>query len=506
MSVERTPVLVGVGQVTDKHPDLAARMGPLALLRAAAERAADDAGLGRTRLGELDLVTCVKMFRDDLKNPPDALASTLGADRARRLYGTTGGNTPQLLVNRTAEAIARGEVNFALIAGAEAIDTATRAREAGIDLGWSDPSTRPPELVGVEERGTTKQEHYHGLSIPAFSYPLFENALRGRYGWTLAQHRAALGALFSRFTEVAAGHAHAWFPVARTPEDIATVSANNRMIALPYTKTMNAMNTVNQSAAVLMTSIAGARRLGVDASRWVYLHGCADAVDHFYLLDRVNYWSSPAIARAGREALRMAGVGIETVRWFDLYSCFPSAVQIARDALGIAANDPRPLTLTGGLPFFGGAGNDYTLHAIVTLAERLRAKPGDLGLVTGNGWYLTKHSIGIYGTAPSPNVKAGAAWTRVDPSAYQRDIDAEPHPGVAVQPDGKARVETYTVVYERDGRPVRGIVIGRLADDRRFVALTPEDRPLLERIAAEEFLGATGTARPGERTNLFVPD
>lgn len=506
MSVERTPVLVGVGQVTDKGTDLAARMAPLAMLRAAVERATDDAGLTHARLADLDLVTCVKMFRDDLKNPPDALATALGADRARRLYGTTGGNTPQMFVNRTAEAIARGEVEFALIVGAEVMDTATRAREAGVDLGWRDPSTRPPDVTGVEERGSTKQEHYHGLSIPAFSYPLFENALRGHYGWTLAQHRAALGALFSRFSEVAARHPHAWFPVARTAEDIATVSASNRMTALPYTKRMNAMNTVNQSAAVLITSVAGARRLGIDESKWVYLHGCADAVDRFYLLDRVNYWSSPAIARAGREALRMAGVGIDAVQQLDLYSCFPSAVQIARDALGIPASDARPLTVTGGLPFFGGAGNDYTLHSIVTMAERLRAQRGDLGLVTGNGWYLTKHSIGIYGTAPSPNVRTGTAWSRIDPSEYQRDIDAEPHPEVATQPEGRARVETYTVVYERDGRPVRGIVVGRLGDDRRFVAHTPDDRALLDRIAAEEFLGAPGVAQPGERTNLFVPN
>lgn len=506
MSEERTPVLVGVGQVTDKHPELGARMAPLALLRAAVERATDDAGLTRARLADLDLVTCVKMFREDLKNPPDALATALGADRARRVYGPTGGHTPQRFVNATAEAIARGEAEFALIAGAEVIDTASRAREAGVDLDWSDPSTRAPDLAGVEARGTTKQEHYHGLSIPAFSYPLFENALRGHHGWTLAQHRAALGALFSRFSEVAATHPHAWFPVARTPDDITTVSASNRMVALPYTKSMNAMNAVNQAAAVLMTSVAGARRLGIHESRWVYLHGCADAVDHFYLLDRVNYWSSPAIARAGHEALRMAGVGIDAVRWLDLYSCFPSAVQIARDALRIAASGARPLTVTGGLPFFGGAGNDYALHAIVTMAERLRARRGDLGLVTGNGWYLTKHSIGIYGAEPSPNVKTGTTWARVDPADYQRDIDAEPHPQVAARPEGAARVETYTVTYERDGRPTRGIVVGRLADDRRFVAHTPDDRALLERVATEEFLGATGTVQPGERTNLFVPD
>jgi acetyl-CoA C-acetyltransferase len=277
-------------------------------------------------------------------------------------------------------------------------------------------------------------------------------------------------------------------------------------VAFPYTKYMNAMNTVNQSAAVLMTSVGRARALGIPSERLVYLHGCADAHDHFYVLERVSYAISPAIRCVGREALRMAEASIEDIALFDLYSCFPSAVQIARDMLGIAQDDARPLTVTGGLPYHGGAGNDFTMHAIATMATRLRAQPGALGLVTGNGYYLTVHSAGIYGSEPPRASTRDEPWRRRDPLEYQAELDAEPHPIVAAEPSGPARIETYTVVYDREGAPSQGIVIGRLDDERRFVAHTPSDRGLLEGLTTRDVLGLRGRAEPGERVNRFTPE
>lgn len=501
---DRTPILIGAGTHTDRVPELSQRLGPLGLMRVAAEGAAHDAGLLPERLADLDLIVTVKSFRNDLRNPPEALARALSANRARRLLSTTGGNTPQALVNRTAERIARGEVRLALLCGAEAIDTAARAAREGVALPWDQPDLGDPEVLGDELRGTTKQEHLHGLSTPANSYPLFENALRGHYGMSLCSHRRGLGALFSRFSEVAARHPDAWFQTSRTPDEICEPGPDNRMVAFPYTKRLNAMNAVNQSAAVLMTSVAVARELGIDPSRFVYLHGCADAADHIHLLERVDYRSSPAIARTGREALAMADVGIEQIALFDLYSCFPSAVQIARDMLGIGRDDPRPLTVTGGLPYHGGPGNNYTMHAITSMMQRLRDERGALGLVTGNGYYLTLHSIGIYGAEPGPAARRGDAFRRVPPERYQRELDALPHPEVAPAPSGSARVETYTVVFDREGRPARGIIVGRLEDERRFVALTPQDPMLLENMTTQDALGLAGHVQPGERTNLFT--
>jgi acetyl-CoA C-acetyltransferase len=258
---------------------------------------------------------------------------------------------------------------------------------------------------------------------------------------------------------------------------------------------------VDQGAALIMTSAGEARRLGVPEDRFVYLHGCGDAHDHWFFSDRADFHSSPAIRLIGERALSMAAIDIGDVRYFDLYSCFPSAVQIGRDMLGIGAGDPRPLTVTGGLPYFGGPGNNYVTHSIAAMVEKLRTDREAFGLVTANGWYVTKHAAGVY-AARAPE----RAWRRADPKADQQSIDAQPRPPVVEAPRGTATVETYTVVFDRDGAPELGIVIGRDGEGRRFIANTPGDRRALESMTKHEFVGATGAAAQSEDgRNLFMP-
>src|SRR4029077_8013857 len=209
-----------------------------------------------------------------------------------------------------------------------------------------------------------------------------------------------LGALCSRLSAVAAENPYAWFRAARAPDEIATPGPSNRMIGFPYPKLMNAIIEVDQAAAVLMTSVAEARALGIPRDRWVYLRGTGQAHDRWFVSERVDYTSSPAIREAGRQTLDSAGITIDRVDHLDLYSCFPAAVQIGRDMLGIAPDDPRPLTVTGGLPYFGGPGNNYSMHDIAETMARGRTRPGSIGLVTALGWYLTKHAVGIYAGEP----------------------------------------------------------------------------------------------------------
>ncbi|MDX5365434.1 MAG: acetyl-CoA acetyltransferase, partial [Alphaproteobacteria bacterium] len=187
----------------------------------------------------------------------------------------------------------------------------------------------------------------------------------------------------------------------------------------------------------------------------------------------------------------------------DLYSCFPSAVQIGRNELGIAEDDPRALTVTGGLPYFGGAGNNYVMHSIATMVEKLRAKPGTKGLVTSNGWYVTKHGLGLYSTTPREG-----KWERENPATYQAEIDAEKHPKVEEKPNGKAKIETYTVVHGRGG-PEFAILFGRLAEnDARFVAHTPSDPATLQDMLTRDQLGRPGTVKAAADggVNLFTPE
>ncbi len=501
MPDSKYPILVGFGQITPQADDPATALGPIDLMAEASRRAESDAETAGL-LRQVDSVRVVNVFSWSYGDAPGALAARLGIEPSDRVYTTVGGNSPQFLVNLTADELASGKVRVALVAGAEAFYSQRRAKAAKVTLDWGAPSGEPQRTVGDPRWGTQDVEHRHGAAMPIQIYPLFENALRAERRLTIAEHRARLGRLCARFSEIAAQNPYSWFREPKTAEEIATVTAENRMIAFPYPKFMNSILDVDQGAAAILTTVGTARELGIAESRWVYLIGGADAHDHWYVLDRTSYTQSPGIRRAARAALDQAGASAADLSFLDLYSCFPCAPRIARDMLGMSEDDPRDLTTTGSLLYFGGPGSNHPLHAIAAMAEKLRARPEAKGLVTGLGWYLTKHSVGVYSaTAPA------RPWKREDPKSVQRAVDAEPHPEVALEPDGGGSVETYTVVHDREGAPARGIVVGRLGDGRRFIANTPPDRRLFESMESEETIGTRGRVRPGAagEPNLWQP-
>jgi acetyl-CoA C-acetyltransferase len=499
-SDDRTPILVGAGQLTQRDVAPAEALEPLAMMEVVARRAADDAGAGAALLAQVDSLAVVNVFCWPYANPPRLLAERLGIHPAEKLYTTVGGSTPQWLVNETAARIASGRVRVALLTGAEAVRTVMQARKARLRLRWSGGGDGPPSMVGDARDGTSEHEVAQGFMLPTQIYPLFENALRARAGRDLDRHRGMLGELCSRLSAVAAANPYSWFREARTADEIATVTPSNRMVAFPYPKLMNAIIEVDQAAGVLMTSVAEARALGIPRERWVHLWGTGQAHDRWFVSDRVDYVSSPAIREAGRQALDAAGIAIDRVDHLDLYSCFPAAVQIGRDMLGIAADDPRPLTVTGGLPYFGGPGNNYSMHAITETMARVRARPGSIGLVTALGWYITKHAVGVYSAAPKDG-----PFAREDPAPHQALLDAAPAPELALGPSGAATIETYTVLYDRDGAPMRGLVVGRLEDGRRFLAGTPDDPDVLRGLVTREAVGVGGRVTTTDGAARFDP-
>jgi acetyl-CoA C-acetyltransferase len=292
-----------------------------------------------------------------------------------------------------------------------------------------------------------------GLLLPTQIYPIFENALRAAAGESIDDHQRKIADLWSRFSHVAANNPHAWSRQPLSPEQIATVTDDNRIIGFPYTKSMNANIDTDQAAGLIMCSVAAAEAAGVPRDRWVFALSGAEAHDHYYVSERADLHSSPAIRAAGAAALAGAGVGIDDIAHVDVYSCFPSAVQMGANALALSLD--RQLTVTGGLSFAGGPGNNYSTHAIAAMLDALRADPGSLGLVTALGWYATKHAVGVYSTEPP---LSSAEFARSNP---QREVDALPT--CTPEPDyaGDVAVETYTVMHERDGSPAIGLVACR---------------------------------------------
>jgi acetyl-CoA C-acetyltransferase len=499
MHDDLTPVLIGAGQLTQRDAEPAEALPPVDLMAQAARHSAADAGVSEQALSRLDTVAVVNVIGWNYANAPRLLSERLQARPATELYTPVGGNTPQFLVNEMARRIAAGKSRFALIAGAEAVRTLQRARAEKVALDWASGGEGRPQIIGEDRIGTNDHEMAHGLVLPTSIYPLFENALRAHNGLAIDVHRRRLGELCSRMSAVAADNPYAWFRTARSAEEISAVTAENRMIGFPYPKYMNAIINVDQSAAVLMTSAAEARRLGVPPQRCVYLHGAAAAHDLWHVSERVNFHTSPAIRATTAAALEAAGKGVQDIDFFDLYSCFPCAVQIARDMLRVAADDPRSLTVTGGLPYHGGPGNNYSTHAIATMMDKLRAQPGTFGLVTALGWYLTKHSVGVYSAQPTTTPAA------LEAPALQQDLDAAEHPPLRREASGPATIETYTVLHDKDGMPMRGIVVGRLQDGARFLANTPADRAVLEGLMAAEAVGRPGVVATDGDSNRFDP-
>jgi acetyl-CoA C-acetyltransferase len=506
----RIPILIGGGQITQREPDPLAALNAMDLTATAARKAAEDAQGGEALIQVLDCIVVLRSFSDTSwrfkspfggpNNPPLSIVNRLGARAARRLiYTYPGGNMPQWCVNRLFEMVTRGEIGAALICGGEALATQKAAERAKINLDWNEDTNTEPEVWGIAKRGWSEMEDRHRMAGAIFAYPLFETGIRSHLGRTVQDHLAAMGQLFAVFAEVAAANPLADRRQGFTAEQISTVGPDNPYIGFPYTRLMNSNAFIDQAAALILTSVGKARALGIPKHRWVYLHGCADAHDHWYISDRHNYYSSPAMRIVAQETLHMARLRMEEIDKFDLYSCFPSAVEIACREMGIEQNDPRGLTVTGGLPYFGGPGNNYVTHAIAQMMDEVRRRPGSKGMVTANGNYLTKQSAGIYSTLPTV-----IPFTPRDPTRYQVAIDDDKGPPVMEIANGLATVETYTVMYDRKG-PTFAIMFGRLRDGSRFIANTPDDPQLLQEMVDHDLVGATGRVANDNGVNRFVP-
>ena len=483
----RIPVLIGAGQVVRHWRGMADGKAPSPQdLRAeAARRALSDSGAGEAVAGSIDRIAVIRTMADSVPdapqpfgrsaNPPGALAAALGLKPRQVVYSHVGGDQPQALVNEAAEALFAGDIDCALIVGSEATAAAKIAMRAGLALDWTDArgSGDVFEDRGYGPRLTTPAELAVGLGAPVRTYPLFEHALRSRLGRSRGEHRAEMSALWADFAEVAAANPFAQFPTARSADFLSTASAENYPISDPYLKWDVAQDAVNQGAAVVLATTGLADRLGIPAKRRVYLTGYAEASD-LAVSERNDLSRSPPMERALAQALAVAGLEARALDLIDLYSCFPCAVLLAAEALEIAQGS-RPLTVTGGLPFFGGPGNSYSLHAIAEMVTRLRGRSGATGLVLANGGFLSKQAVGIYAADAPP------AWRPIP----RRD------PGNALvelaEPVGAALVETYTIAWNK-GAPSSAIVFARAADGRRIMAQSRQ-RACIETMIERDPIG-----------------
>ena len=492
---EHTPVLVGVGQCVVRDPgrepvlpssmDVLARAGRLAL---------EDSGVGPQALAQVETLAAIRFFEHSTKgeamvahpfgcadNVPGALAKRLGLAPRTLIYADVGGQTPQRLVNRFCREIAAGELRCALVAGAEAIASIKLAARNGLTPDWREEVGGDYLDEWVTNKMVTPYERAHGLFLPLRVYPLFEHAQRVREGRTLEAHRAYMGKVLAPMSEVAAANPYAQFPVARTAAEIATPSADNFLLSEPYTKWMVAQDAVNQGAAVLVMSLGLARELGVPPDKLVYLQSHADLDDHV-VTARPDLARSTAQDLAAQATLDRAGLTLGDIEHLDVYSCFPIAVTSACESLGLDPIAGRAITLTGGLPFFGGPGNNYSMHAIAEAVARVRAAPSTRAMVIANGGYLSKHSAGIYAAAlPGP-------WQAPDDRDLHIRFAAVPQVALAPTSTTEAVVESYVLTFRKDV-PEVAYVSARAGASRLLARVADGDTATLAALRAREPIG-----------------
>ena len=470
------PILVGVGQVLNRIDELADAKEPLQMMMEAIELAEQDT----QTTGFLDQVDSVRVIRGmwPYQNPAKYIAEKIGSPNAETVGTLIGGNQNQAVINETSLEILEGKRRLVLITGAENGNSSTKARKAGVTL----PSTETP---GEYDRviGATQQPEHHalerekGIYRAIQVYPMYDNAIRYARGETMVEHIKRVSGLWSRFNDVAQRNPNAWVQHDMTPEEICTPSPSNRPISFPYTKFMNANMSVNMGAALIMTSVGYARKLSIPEERWVYPVAGVKGYDHHSASVRDEFYTSPGIRLVGQKLLDLAHMTVDDLDFVDLYSCFPSAVQVAAKEYGLS--EARDLTVTGGLTFGGGPLNNYVMHSIARTVELIREKSDGKGLVTANGGNIYKHVHGIYSRErPSDPFTS---------ESVQEEINALPSRTCLPEFEGEATIEAYTVMYDGFEPNIAHVALRTGKDERTWV--NTADKATVRAMTEEEFCG-----------------
>lgn len=480
---DTTPAIVGVGEAIDRPTDLAEARHPVQLMAAAIRAARDDSGV--EILPCLDRIAAVLQISWPYADAGAALEAEFGMEGGIVEYGAHGGHSPMLAIHEAALAISRGEIAAAAICGGEAYHSFTKAQKAGIELPWPEKS-RPLDIVGARAKTVHPLAVKLGAALPVAVYPFYENATAAAWGDSPADAQRESGEIWSGFSQIAAQHPSAWMRKPVTARQVIEPTDDNRLISWPYTKFMVANPIVNQGAGVIVASLGLARELGIAEDRLVAIHGGVSAEEPVSFLDRDSYIRSTAQSAVLEAAIELAGGKFDAV---ELYSCFPCVPKMARRALGIAKD--VPMSLVGGLTFFGGPLNNYMTHAACEMVRRLRGGTTK-GLLYAQGGHLTWHHALVLGGKPGLPLEENYS--------VQAKAEAlrDPVPPLDMDHSGDAMLETFTILYDKAGAPRHGVAILRTPSGGRQIAKVPGMEDIAVLVSLEQSpIGLVGTVRLG---------
>ncbi|KAG0649422.1 hypothetical protein D0Z07_4488 [Hyphodiscus hymeniophilus] len=504
MNKRKIPILVGVGDVKNQSLAVKDALEPLQLMLQATELAIKDTSLPQSATSRLqasiDSISVVATWTWNYHDLPGLIGEKLGVQPKYKVLSEHGGNSPAKLFDEAARRISFGETKVAVITGGEALASLGACAAAGKmpPPGWTPPDEAARKI-------TVSDVKRFGQRLPIHVYPLYENAFRAHRNQAIAANDQESAEVYANFVKVAEGNPLAWNhgKPAATAGDIKTIPSEwDRYLTSVDPLLMNAFNNVNLAGTCILTSTEYARELGIPKSRWIYALGGAgtDDADHFW--ERPDFYSAPSISRSLDAGLRVSGLTKDEIDIYDFYSCFPIVPKLACHHLGLSITSPsKPITLLGGLTSFGGAGNNYSMHALTEMTRELRKGKSRHGLVLANGGMLTHQHVVCLSTQPR---KDGSPYPKNNPLPHLvEDVFCPP---VDEKAEGEAVVETYTVEFNRDGTPGTGHVVGRMWNNgHRFIA-NHADEKALQQLASrtKEPIGRRGWVRTADDgRNLF---
>ncbi|KAN0096639.1 hypothetical protein V8E51_015444 [Hyaloscypha variabilis] len=504
-----TPIVVGVGDIKNRSLKVEDAVEPMQLMLEAITRAIQDTQLPSSAAKELqskiDHVGVVNTWTWVYPDLPGLISEKLGVKPKYQVLSHHGGDSPAKLFDEAARRISLGESQVAIVTGGEAMASLGACAAAGKypPPGWTKPdeSGKGVSVSNVSRFGENLGT-LHSVGLPIHVYPLYENAFRAHRGQSIQENNQESAELYAEFAKVAEKNPLAWNygQPAATKEVIGTVSKKNRMICFPYPLLLNAFNNVNLAGACILTSTEYARELGIPEDRWIYPLGGAGTSNSSNFWERPNYYSSPAISRSLDQGLKSSGLTKEQIDIYDFYSCFPIVPKLACQHLGLPmTKQSKPITLLGGLTSFGGAGNNYSMHALIEMVRELRKGKARNGLVLANGGVVTYQYVVCLSNKPRDS-----HYPDRNPLPDRLDVSV---PTVDEKAQGEATIEAYTVEFNRDGSPARGHIVGRLkGNGHRFLANEGDENTLMQLSSGvKEPVGRSGFVRvEDDGRNLFV--
>tara|TARA_B100000287_G_C20641286_1_gene783566 strand:- start:734 stop:2107 length:1374 start_codon:yes stop_codon:yes gene_type:complete len=383
----------------------------------------------------------------------------------------------QNLINSACRKIINGDVRASLIIGGEARFKIIQALKEGEIFKEMELNVNPDHYVKAKEDLYVPQE-IDALGMMAVGYyAIIESAMRYKNKRSIKEHEKFLGNYYERFSEIAANNPHAWNQKAYSSNEIRTSSSKNKRIAYPYNKLHNSSWNVSQASALILTSEEIANSLNIPSDKRVYPLISTETNHMIGLIQRPDLTAPTGLQLAADYLLEtLANNHIEPTL-YELYSCFPVAVQIFSEALKVPDNIDK--TITGGMPFAGGPLNNYMLHSTVQMLMKIREDANEIGLITGVSGMMTKQALAIW----SKNAMMDFESKDVTKKAKKLEI---PVP-MSNLDKGEGKIIGCTTLYE-DSSPLKAVFYAEDSQGHRLV-LTSNKKEIIKKVEEEECIG-----------------